>query len=495
MLKIGWSRRDVSTWEPIDLPGQFYTRISKGVMDPIMLNCLVVEGKKDIAVFLEGDFVSVAGLIDEIREKIKAKRGDFPVEKVMINASHTHCSPCHYRNHIHMNIPHEGVEMYPPTEYRAFLTDMAAEAVLEAYDNRAEGGIAYGYGYAVVSHSRRVTYRDDVSLRPGYRSASHVPLDGYARMYGETNDEMFQGYEGGADHYVNIMFTFDKEENLTGAIVNVPCPSQNSEHEYMQTADFWNEVRNTLRAKYGDIGILPQCAAAGDLSPRALHYKAAERRRYTLKYGTDPGNRSQREMCNRTDISERICAAFDEVFSWAKKDIIKEAEVVHSVKTILLEERLVSEEEKDYAARELERLNREDYVDTGDIYQDMTDNSKLLTSRFRLEGIVKRYEKQQAKKESEMELHVVKIGDIAFATNPFELYIDYQHQIQARSPFTQTFIVQLTGQPDGYRAGYLATERAVQNRGYSATMYDNQISAKGGAMLVEETLKELKSIY
>ena len=94
-----------------------------------------------------------------------------------------------------------------------------------------------------------------------------------------------------------------------------------------------------------------------------------------------------------------------------------------------------------------------------------------------------------------MELHVVKVGDIAFATNPFELYIDYQHRIQARSPFTQTFIVQLVGQPAGYKAGYLATERAVANRGYSAIMYCNQVSWKGGDQLVEETLQELKALY
>jgi len=32
-----------------------------------------------------------------------------------------------------------------------------------------------------------------------------------------------------------------------------------------------------------------------------------------------------------------------------------------------------------------------------------------------------------------MELHVVCLGDIAFTTNRFELYMDYMHRIQARS--------------------------------------------------------------
>ena len=48
MLKIGWSKRDVSTERPVMINGQMHIRISKGVLDPILLNCLVIEdGKVD----------------------------------------------------------------------------------------------------------------------------------------------------------------------------------------------------------------------------------------------------------------------------------------------------------------------------------------------------------------------------------------------------------------------------------------------------------------
>ncbi len=66
----------------------------------------------------------------------------------------------------------------------------------------------------------------------------------------------------------------------------------------------------------------------------------------------------------------------------------------------------------------------------------------------RFKDIINRYENQkQNGLLADIEIHVVKLGDIAFCTNPFELYIDYQHRIQARSPYTQTFIIQLTDQP------------------------------------------------
>ena len=93
-----------------------------------------------------------------------------------------------------------------------------------------------------------------------------------------------------------------------------------------------------------------------------------------------------------------------------------------------------------------------------------------------------------------MELHVIRIGDVAFASNCFELYMDYMHRIQARSPFTQTFIVQLAGTPTAC-GGYLATERGAWGKGYSASLYCNQVAPTGGQELVDETVSVLKSIY
>ena len=77
--------------------------------------------------------------------------------------------------------------------------------------------------------------------------------------------------------------------------------------------------------------------------------------------------------------------------------------------------------------------------------------------------------------------------------NVHELFIDYMHRIQGRSPFEQTFIVQLTGDPH-VAGSYLATERAVANKGYSASPYSMQVSPKGGQELVDETVKILKEL-
>ncbi len=493
MLKIGWSKRDVSTDKPIAIIGQFYIRISKGIMDPIMLNCLVIDNEKDIVIFLSGDFGGGKNSINLIQKKMKSRYPEIPAEKIIFNVTHTHCSADLTLNPEYTFEPVEGIEIYPTNDYVEFFTNTAVDMIKEAYDNRKEGYIAYGYGYAVVSHSRRSTYFDDVSLRLGDKTkTSSLYVDGHAKMYGKTDDDNFMGFEGGADHFTNFLYTFDTDKKLTGAIINIPCPSQNSEMASYLTADYWNEVREILYSKYGDIGILPQCAAAGDLSPRTLHYLKAEERRYKLKYNQ---GKEKRASSTRKDQAEFICNSFDEVLSWAKKELISDAPLSHTIKTLKLKEIPLTKDQYDLATEQIEILKNE----KPDLTDNPEENFKAMSiyraKIVRFMNIINRYEKQ--KKNGlldDTEIHVVKLGDIAFCTNPFELYIDYQHRIQARSPYTQTFIIQLTDQPKKH-GGYLATERGMENLGYSANIYSNRISPEGGQVLVEETLTELKKLY
>ncbi len=507
-LKIGWASRDVSIEKPIHIPGQFYVRISKGVLDPVEVNALVIENGQDIVIFLSADLVVIRDcLLDEIREKVNAKNPQIPVLKIVMNATHTHTGPSHYsdeRNNKAASLSafdgqYDDAEVVSGNEYRNFLSTQACDAICEAYDKRTYGGVAYGYGYAVVAHSRRTVYFDDISKRPGEINDSGHGVNGHAKMYGDTNDDNFSHYEAGSDAFVNLLYTFDENEKLTGAIINVPCPSQNSEGEYLVSADYWHDVRCAIRKEYGDIFILPQCAAAGDLSPRILHYKKAQERRYRLKYEgeqIDGRVRGVEEIYNRKDIAERIANAFTEVYGWAKKDIQTNLPLEHIVDTVNLERRLITEEEYSDVVFQLEKLEEQQFITDGTLPEDkLRVNSILATRRKRLQGIIDRYESQKTEKTLPMELHVLRIGNIAFASNRFELYMDFQHRMQARSPFEQTFIIQLSGQPGTGGGTYLATERGAMDKGYSASMYCNLVSPQGGQTLVEETVSRLKQIY
>ena len=503
-VKIGWASRDISSDKPVVISGQAYQRISKGVHDPVTTTAMVIEDG-DVAIMVSVDMVSLTGpQLDMIRAKVAEKNPEIPVMKIFMNATHTHTGvPKTAEADLWKTI--DGFEECPvrvevadSDEYIDWMTDMVTDEICEAWDDRKESQIAYGYGYAVVGHSRRVCYFDDTSKRGNADITNTFAVNGTAIMYGNTDDDNFSHYEAGADHFINILYTFDKEGRLTGAVINVPCPAQCSESEWMLSASFWHETREMIRRKYGNIFILPQCAGAGDLSPRIMHYKKAQARRFALKYGD--GETIAEEYARR-DIAERISEAFDEVLSWAKKDMRSTMPVVHKVETVELERDVITEEMLEYCKNGLETARKKPFVETDDPMQDFITNTRLLSDRNNFLTIIKDYNEQLAgTKTNPVEMHVVKVGNIVFAANPFELFMDFQHRIQARSPFEQVFIVQLCAEPEeyvGYRGyvGYLPTDRAVDGKGYSAIPFSCALSPAAGRRYVEAVLKDMKEIY
>ena len=201
------------------------------------------------------------------------------------------------------------------------------------------------------------------------------------------------------------------------------------------------------------------------------------------------------ELNARRDIAQRVAWAFDEVLDWAGRDIKWDVPLKHTVENFELSRRWITDEEYETALREIARYEKlEPTVTSEDPLTRVQQKSASAASANRFRTLVLRYEDQKTNPKFSTEVHVIRIGDIAFASNQFELYMDYQHRIQARSPFEQTFIVQLAGQPLKGAASYICTERAREGRGYSASMFCNKVSCEGGQELVEMTLEELRKL-
>lgn len=495
-VKIGWGRREISIDEPVLLSGQMYLRISESIQDPLYATALCIDGGEgmDAVVFLSCDVGALGGnTLGPIEEVVRAECPDFPEHGFIANATHTHSAPGAGNR---MEVTPDGVPVYSGVRFREFYIRQCADAIIEAWRSRKEGGIGYGYGYAVVAHSRRVVYFEEKEQRA---KRDFMTPAGYAVMYGNTDHSLFSHYEAGADHFVNLMFTFDEQKKLTGMVVNVPCPSQLSEHFRRQTSDYWHDLRTLVAKEYGeDVYVLTQCAAAGDLSPRILHYKQAQARRMELKYGMgyDPDQAKpasdheyNKVMSERYDIAERLMSCIKDVYGWAKKEIFTQVPVRHHFGVMALQRRSITEDEKRWCEENLELLKdmepkreemtAEQYRSAITVY-----NNKVNRNKSGIEN----YYDVQREPTIDMDAHVVQIGDIAFATTRFELYQDFMHRLQARSPFIQTFVVQLAGEEG---CTYLATKRAAAAKGYSASMFCNLVSADGGHQWVENCLEIL----
>ena len=513
-LNIGWGRRSIDPERPAAITGQFYLRVSQGCFQPVMAEALAIENGDDAAIFVSADIVGCGMLLPVVREKLKPLAPDLPADKLILNATHTHSGPSPMKGY---DFPHT-VENLHGEEAADFIGGRIAEAVAEAWKNRKPGSIAYGYGFASAGLSRRVVYLDDVGKRLDVAAErAGFSVNGHGKMYGNTDDPQFSHFEAGTDNFINLLYTFDAAGKLSGAVINVPCPCQTNMHTWVLHPGFWHPVREKLRAEHGDIGIVAQCAAAGDLSPSQLHQKAAELRRYKLKYPEkyaelaahpfpcpdgffkDEAERKLRndanlvDMLRAEDIGSRIAAAFDEVLEWASKDKQSAPELRHEVKNVALERRMYPEEVYRTELENSKTFMAEKWQLDGDPYAALRHNSTLAARRARCKRVIDTYEHPAENRTLETVIHAVRIGDLAFATNRFELFMDYMHRIQARSPFVQTMIVQLTADDTG-SGTYLATERAVANKGYSASPYCNLVSPTGGQQLVDNTVEMLKEL-
>ena len=106
-------------------------------------------------------------------------------------------------------------------------------------------------------------------------------------------------------------------------------------------------------------------------------------------------------------------------------------------------------------------------------------------------GLIKRYREQQFKEVVPIEYHVIRFGDVAFATNPYELFPDYGNRIKARSKAAQTFVVQLC-----CGAGsYLPTEKAEKAGHYSAYISSGQVGHEGGDLYTRRSINEINEMF
>ena len=119
--------------------------------------------------------------------------------------------------------------------------------------------------------------------------------------------------------------------------------------------------------------------------------------------------------------------------------------------------------------------------------------SDLLRSHAmikRAKNLEEHYNSQLSQPKYPVEIHAVRAGEIVFATNPFELYLDFGTRIKARSPAIQTFLVQLAGS-----GTYLPASRSVAGGAYGAVPASNTVGPEGGQELVESTLDLINSLW
>jgi hypothetical protein len=253
--------------------------------------------------------------------------------------------------------------------------------------------------------------------------------DGSAIMGFDTARPDFSHIEGSEDQAVEMLFFWDSGQKLTGMLLNIACPSQVGRKAI--SADFWHPIREGIKAKYGpQLHIFAQCAAAGDQCPEPIVRSRAE------KVMTE-----RRKISWKQELANRVVRAVDDVWPCAQADVQTRPVFAHRT-----------------------------------IKMDIPNKNSYNEARW-MPSMVP------------VEVHVLRLGDVAMATNPFELFLDYGIQIKGRSKAVLTFISQLTCDSQGY----LPTRRAVAGGDYSAV--NHTVGPTGGRVLVDESVKAMNSMW
>jgi len=484
-IRIGWASRDITPLDPVCLHGQFHVRVSEGVDDPLTVTALALEGNPTDpsaqVVLVSCDVVVIpSSLQTRVRQLLEGKIDGLNPSSVVLNATHTHTGPDIRSEEDQRGILTKmsgfpfGEDLFfeSPETTRQRVAEAIVAAVTEAWTKRSPGRIGYGLGQAVVGRNRRMSYADGSSV-----------------MYGNTSDADFRHVEGYEDHSLQVLGTWDDKGKLTGLMVNVPCPSQVDENRFVVSADFWHETREQLRALYGEsLFVLPQCSAAGDLSPRPPWDQRGEERMLRLK-----------ESHPRAEIAARIVNGIREILPYIEKDLQRTPCLRHRAETIELPLNPIDEAAVEAAETEIVEL-RQQYEA---LHREIEEHPEMkakprwyleVTRLYRrmdwLGGVKQRWELQRTTPRIPFRLHFIRLGEIAIATNPFEYYLDFGIQIKGRSPATQTFLVQLAGS-----GSYVPSPRAAAGGSYGAVPASNPIGPEGGQELAEFTLEVLRDLF
>ena len=497
-MMIGWSEISITPDKKVALAGQFAERISQYIEKPLTATAMAVEAEGEQMVIVSTDLVGVAAnLVDLVREKLADNKVGLDPMKVVMAAIHTHTAPVYPREqrsggHFMSNSSRMVLEtmLRPGQKYvesanvtrnpdiiteeetLVFFTQQLSKVVLDAWQNRKAGSFTNAFGRAVVGMCRRACYSD-----------------GSAQMWGDTNTAMFTQLEGGNDSGIELMYVFDENKKLTGIVANLACPAQCVQHRHFVSPDFWGEVKLLLRQHFGqDLFLLALCSAAGDqcpvdlvrwVEPESDVHDPNLKRNDPPKRKADP---SMFDLAGMKKVGKRIAKEIIEVWEEGIDPVQPEPEFTHQVHWMQLPLRRTTLSEVTAA----EKAIREYLSDhPGDV--DFNDVANLQVHL----GILRRAQVQEVMECLDTEVHIIRLGTISIATNPFELFLDYGNQIKARSLAEQTFLVQLANGMEGY----LPTEKAEKGGHYSAFISSGQVGHVGGELLVRETLKQIRKLF
>ena len=430
-LQVGFGKVSLMPEESMPMAGYTDTtkRMSTGFRDMLYATCLAfTEGEQTVLVFTQDLFKAEEGWVNEARANIERDTG-IPAQQIVICATHNHAGPD--TSSSHSSVP----------TYRVLYQKAMVEAAKAALADRAAATL-----YSATTQTEQLNFPRHYQLSDGSYGGD---------VFGDFTSNSILGYEGEGDPSMLLVKADREGDKQDILIVNwqvYPCVLGVSGDTNL-SADFIGLMRGKVERETGML-----CAyfngAAGNLKPQS---------------------KIQADMHRLED------QAYSEAVAQVAIDALPKLEKLEGSGVSVSRSKFqydVNHEDEDKLneAREVVELAKTNESAAGIRAKELG-----LLSVFHARQIISRISRPQT---AVMELDAVKIGGLAFATAPYEMFFESGIYIRENSPFAATVICSCA---NAYY-GNFATEKAYDYQSYES--YTNYF-AKGCA---EAAANELVSL-
>lgn len=445
-FRAGIAIRDITPEPGVSLAGHFHDRSATHVHDPLHARCLVLDdGTTQLALVTVDSCMVLREVFDAAKAQIHDAIG-IPVTNLLMAATHTHTGPT--SAHVFQSDPVPG--------YAAVLAAAIAEGVCEAFEKRVPAEISWGAG----------AVPDEVFCRRWLMKPGSIP----ANPFGETTDKVRMNPPrasedliepaGPTDPEVPFIALRHKDGKPLAVLANYALHYVGGTDAGAISADYFGcfatALTQLLTADAGDVPFLAMLSngASGNINNinfretgtaaapyeqmNAVASKVAQEvyrvyQRLSFNDWVPLAATAGELMLGVRRPNEAEITRAQAIVDGAESDIMKSAEEVYARETLLLQ---------DYPA------------------------------------------------EVRVPLQALRIGDVAIAAIPCEVFVETGLHLKGTSPFPQTIPIELA---NGYN-GYLPTAEQHALGGYETWRARSSYLEVHAADKIEGKMKDMLEV-
>jgi len=461
LIKAGFAKVDIT-------PGAEHTigrlaanvDVAGKVHSPLFARMAVFAdaSEKVLMIGIDNSGVKNSAIVNQIRSAVADESG-LKAENILIASSHTHNSP---------HIQPWNLDDLNDFSYLDFLikhlTKGTGEAIANLVPVHLKAGTVQAPGFA---HNRRPVHRGKDGRE---QVRTHGPMAGDDYIANESPD----------DNELKILIAERADGSCHGGIVNF---ASHPTHHYGLKAfssDFIGPLTDALQDKYRSVFVFIN-GASGDVTNRSL-----KKEEVRWPQGAEVMGKGLAKKAEEA-ISNAELAELDTPIT-VKREIISIPQRCPSKKQIMVAREYLSKIIKNEAIDESE-FPRQMYGCDYTFYHLPPGMHEWLANA--VIGLWE-YQRRVGTRETseEIEIQVIKLGEIAFVAYPAEMFSQYGVQTRNDSPFKHTFIAQMA---NGWH-GYIPLKESFEHGGYECCLGDHsRLIPVAGSIMLEAALRLLKN--